>query len=263
MRWGRWIVVPVVTITLVAGCKGGSSGSRASSAGNSALPETTGTDPAAPATTGARAASPGSFDDLNQDGVPDPTCGTKDFGGGLVLTLLCDGGAYASEPSAGTTLVPGSLYGLPSISDDLKARLLTDVSANAIQARDPGGKQVVVFFIQSDTLFDVGSAALSDPARATLDGLARNIKATWPAAPIQVRGHTDSTGNASANQVLSEQRATNVTGYLATRGFDRATLTSIGFGSTQPIALERNPDGSESVAGRRENRRVELVVRIP
>ena len=180
-----------------------------------------------------------------------------------MLTLLCEGAAYASEPSEGTTLVPGSLYGLPAIADDLKTEVLTDVSANAIQARDPAGKRIVVFFIQSDTLFAVGSAALSDPAKATLDGLARNIKGKWPTAPVQVRGHTDSTGSAAANQALSEQRAANVAGHLAGRGYDRASVTSIGLGSTLPVALEKRPDGSESPEGRRENRRVELVVRIP
>ena len=265
VRWGGLLVAPVLMITLAAGCNGGSSASNGSSGETSSVPETTASSVEAggTSTTTAPAAAAGSFDDLNQDGEPDPTCGTKDFGGGLVLTLVCEGGSYASEPSEGTTLVPGSLYGLPAIPDDLKAQVLTDVSANGVQARDPAGKQVVGFFIQSDTLFAVGSAALSDPARATLDSLAGSLKGKWPTAPVQVRGHTDSTGSARANQTLSEQRASNVAGYLAARGFDRASVTSIGLGSTLPVALEKNPDGSDNPTGQRENRRVELVVRIP
>ena len=84
---------------------------------------------------------------------------------------------------------------LPGLAVDL-----SDVSGSAVQGRDPDGRKVVVLFISSDTLFDVGSAVLGNPARATFDGLARVIRENWPAAPVQVRGHTDATGSAAANQ---------------------------------------------------------------
>ena len=240
---------------LMAGCSGGSSGeagpSPESSAPASAAPADT------PGTTAARTSRLSSYDDMNEDGQPDPTCGTRDFKAGLVLRVPCEAGFYASDPSEGTTLVPGALSGLPALPDDVKEQVLTDVSANAIASRDEAGKQVIVFFIQSDTLFATGAAALSGPARETLDGLARNISRTWPGATVQVRGHTDSTGSAALNQTLSEQRATNVANYLASQGIDRSRLSSVGLASTLPVALE---DGE---LGRRENRRVELVVRLP
>jgi outer membrane protein OmpA-like peptidoglycan-associated protein len=198
-----------------------------------------------------------SFDDLNQDGQPDPTCGTQDFRAGLVLRLPCEAGYYANDPSEGTTFVPGSLAALPGLPDDVKALLLTDVSADAIAAKDDAGKQVVVIFIQSDTLFATGSSSLSGPARDTLDGLARNISRAFPGASVQVRGHTDATGGAAVNQPLSEQRAATVATYLASQGIDRARLTAVGLGSTLPVAVENGE------LGRRENRRVELVVRLP
>ena len=197
------------------------------------------------------------IDDLNQDGQRDLVCGARDFSAGLVLQIPCDAAGYASEPSEGVTRLPNALSSLPSISDQLKAATLSEVSADAIAARDPGGEQVYVFFIQSDTLFDVGSSTLSNPARATLDGLARGIQASWPSASVQVRGHTDSTGSASANQTLSEQRASNVMSYLATRGIAQSCLSSVGLGPNVPIAAESNQ------AGLGENRRVELVVRLP
>jgi outer membrane protein OmpA-like peptidoglycan-associated protein len=242
--------------TLMAGCSGGSSGGEAGSPSETSAPASVDTPDRAPATT-APASRLSSFDDMNQDGQPDPTCGTRDFKAGLVLRVPCEPGFFASDPSEGTTLVPGALSGLPSLPDDVKDKVLTDVSANAIAAKDEAGKQVIVFFIQSDTLFATGSANLSGPARDTLDGLARNISRTWPSATVQVRGHTDATGSAAANQTLSEQRATNVANYLASHGIDRARLTSVGLASTLPVVLE---DGE---LGRRENRRVELVVRLP
>ncbi|MDQ3896286.1 MAG: OmpA family protein, partial [Actinomycetota bacterium] len=255
-HWRRLLAVTAVTATLLAGCSGGSSsGDQAGPSPATGGSETTVETEATPTT--ARRGPLSSFDDMNDDGVPDPTCGTRDFKAGLVLRLPCEPGWYANEPSEGTTFVPGSLAALPGLPDDVKAQVLNDVSASAIGAKDDAGKQVVVFFIKSDTLFATGSAALSGPARDTLDGLARNISRTWPAASVQVRGHTDSTGSASVNQTLSEQRAANVATYLASRGIDRARLTSVGLASTAPIVLE---DGD---AGRTENRRVELVVRIP
>ena len=240
--------------TLVAGCSGGSSSNDQSGSSSSSddTPDTTAVTPST-----ARRSALSSFDDMNEDGVVDPTCGTRDFKAGLVLRLPCEPGWYANEPSEGTTYVPGSLAGLPGLPDDVKADVLNDVSASAIATKDEGGKQVVVFFIKSDTLFATGSATLSGPARDTLDGLARNISRKWPAATVQVRGHTDSTGSASANQTLSEQRAANVATYLSSHGIDRSRLTSVGLASTAPIVVE---DGE---AGRTENRRVELVVRIP
>jgi outer membrane protein OmpA-like peptidoglycan-associated protein len=256
-RWRRVIVAALCGAILLAGCSGGgSSDEDAGPSSETSAPET-GTPAPTTVTTTTRGGRLSSFDDLNQDGQPDPTCGTQDFKAGLVLRLPCEPGYYANDPSEGTTFVPGSLAALPGLPDDVKERLLTDVSANAIAAKDDAGKQVVVVFIQSDTLFATGSASLSGPARDTLDGLARNISRTFAGAAVQVRGHTDSTGGVAVNQPLSEQRAANVATYLATQGIDRARLTSVGLGSTLPVAVENGE------LGRRENRRVELVVRLP
>jgi outer membrane protein OmpA-like peptidoglycan-associated protein len=252
----RMAVAALVGAVLLVGCSsGGSSGDQAGASSETTTPTAAAPDASVPTTTSVRRLS--SFDDMNEDGQADLSCGTRDFKAGLVLRLPCEPGFYASDPSEGTTLVPGSLSGLPSLPDDVKEQVLTDVSANAITAKDEAGKQVVVIFIQSDTLFATGSASLSAPARDTLAGLARNISRVWPLSTIQVRGHTDSTGTAAVNQPLSEQRAANVATYLATQGIDRARLSSIGLASGLPVVLE---DGE---LGRRENRRVELVVRLP
>ena len=250
MGSGRRLAAAALTALLVGACRGGS-------AADEGAPATTAaTESPEPTPTTAPGAVRSTFDDLNEDGVPDPTCGTRDFRAGLVLRVPCEPGYHANDPSEGTTLVPDSLSGLPGLPDDVKEEVLTDVSANAIGAKDEAGRQVIVLFIQSDTLFATGAATLSGPARDTLDGLARNISRKWPAASVQVRGHTDSTGTAAVNQSLSEQRAANVATYLASQGIDRGRLTSVGLASTVPVVVE---DGE---LGRRENRRVELVVRV-
>jgi len=71
---------------------------------------------------------------------------------------------------------------------------------------------------------------------------------------IEIAGHTDDTGNASANQALSERRANTVKQMLVSRyGADANHLTAKGYGAEQPMA------GNDTEQGRAINRRVELV----
>ena len=71
---------------------------------------------------------------------------------------------------------------------------------------------------------------------------------------IEIAGHTDNTGNAAANQSLSERRANTVKQTLVTRyGADANRLTAKGYGAEQPIAA------NDTEQGRAINRRVELV----
>lgn len=71
---------------------------------------------------------------------------------------------------------------------------------------------------------------------------------------IDIAGHTDSTGDATANQALSERRAAAVKQALtATYGADAARITTKGWGAEQPIQDNATPDG------RAMNRRVEIV----
>ena len=261
MRRGGTLLLAVLIAALGAACGGSGNDDSSSSSSDTTAHETTTAPSGSEDTTTLPAGATAGLDDYNQDGQPDPICATGDFKAGLVLRIPCNAADYAPGVREGTTLVPNSLYALPGLPDELKDKVLTGASADAVQGRDESGKLVYVLFIQSDTLFEVGSSKLSDPARDTLNALANNIKRQWPTASVQVRGHTDSTGSASANQTLSEQRAKNVADYLATQGIDRSRITSVGLGPTVPIVLEKNPDGSDNPEGRRYNRRVELVVR--
>src|SRR5690606_37436547 len=69
---------------------------------------------------------------------------------------------------------------------------------------------------------------------------------------IQVSGHTDSTGGAALNQLLSEERAASVGSYLRTQGIVAGRIQTVGYGPRQPIA------SNDTEAGRSANRRVEL-----
>ena len=107
--------------------------------------------------------------------------------------------------------------------------------------------------LKNDILFTTGSAELSDAAKTTLTDLNKVLK-KYPENIIQVQGHTDSTGSASFNQTLSEQRAKAVYDFILDNGLKTSGLTYIGFGSKQPVA------SNDTAEGKAKNRRVELKI---
>ena len=103
--------------------------------------------------------------------------------------------------------------------------------------------------------FDTGSAALSPLAKKQLDRVAGALK-RGPNIRVTVRGYTDSRGNSSKNQMLSQKRARAVASYLmmAVGNFNNAPR-AVGMGETNPIA------SNDTASGRARNRRIELNLR--
>ena len=60
---------------------------------------------------------------------------------------------------------------------------------------------------------------------------------------IEIQGHTDSSGSAQANQVLSERRAKSVVDYLTSKGVQSSRLKWGGYGDKVPIATNDTPEG--------------------
>jgi outer membrane protein OmpA-like peptidoglycan-associated protein len=101
-------------------------------------------------------------------------------------------------------------------------------------------------------LFDLDSANIRPESRPVLDEVV-HLLASEPAWKLTLEGHTDGSGAPAHNQTLSEQRAAAVKAYLVAQGVATARLTSVGFGSSRPVA-----DNATDL-GRARNRRVELV----
>jgi outer membrane protein OmpA-like peptidoglycan-associated protein len=114
------------------------------------------------------------------------------------------------------------------------------------------GEGIVIKF-KEKVLFAYDRSDLNATAKTNLDKL-KNILLKYPETNITVIGHTDSKGSESYNQTLSESRATAVTNYVSQIGIDKARLTAIGKGETDPIATNDTEEGSAS------NRRVEFVI---
>ncbi|HEY1204094.1 MAG: OmpA family protein [Bryobacteraceae bacterium] len=132
---------------------------------------------------------------------------------------------------------------------ELRAQLLSQFNA-ILQTRDTARGLIVNM---SDVLFDTGKSSLRPLAREKLAKVA-GIVSGHPGLRLDVEGHTDSVGGDAYNQQLSEDRGSSVRDYLTEQGMAAASVTSRGFGKTQPVA------SNETAAGRQQNRRVELVI---
>ena len=217
--------------------------------------DTTTTD--APSTTGdvGPAGSTTGLDDVDGDGSPDPTCGTSDLGGGLVVRQLCT--SLAPDLEGGVVATPGSVLTLAGVSFPE----IENVDVTARAARTDDGRKVNIFLLGSDTLFDTGQAQIRSTAEAALPGLVAALSAHFPGASITVRGHTDSVGDPAANMTLAQARADAVLSWLVSNGgVPEGQISAAALGAAVPAALETNPDGSVNDTGRQVNRRVEIVV---
>ena len=72
---------------------------------------------------------------------------------------------------------------------------------------------------------------------------------------LKVVGHTDNTGNSSANLELSKGRANSVVAYLTSKGIAKDRFQTVdGRGDSEPIA------DNSTVAGKAKNRRVDITL---
>src|SRR5579864_3026157 len=132
---------------------------------------------------------------------------------------------------------------------ELRAQLLLQFNA-ILQTRDTARGLIVNM---SDVLFDTAKFSLRPEAREKLAKVA-GIVSGHPGLRLDVEGHTDNVGGDDYNQQLSEQRGSAVRDYLTQQGMQQSSVSTRGFGKTQPIAT------NDTAAGRQQNRRVELVI---
>ena len=99
--------------------------------------------------------------------------------------------------------------------------------------------------------FSHNSKMLSDKAKEKLDRIVEIIRSN-PPANITLNGYTDSYGEKSYNEMISEVRANMVKAYLVNKGVDSNNIQTFGHGAQQFIG------SNKTLEGRRMNRRVEI-----
>ena len=120
------------------------------------------------------------------------------------------------------------------------------VGANFIDYLKSGSADEQAFTLDR-VKFETGSATLTADSRDQLDAV-KNILDNYGAVHVQLQGHTDPTGNADANMILSQNRAESVMNYLVGAGIDGSRLTAKGYGSTMQKATNA------------ESRRTDMIV---
>ncbi|HMM13085.1 MAG TPA: peptidoglycan -binding protein [Parvibaculum sp.] len=118
------------------------------------------------------------------------------------------------------------------------------------------------FVIQSEILFDSGSAEINPSGVAQLQKIADAVREIAAEIPndiqwvIRVDGHTDAnpihTAQFPSNWYLSSARAIAVVNFMAKRGVPPEHLAATGFGEFQPL------DTGKSAAAFKRNRRIEF-----
>ena len=101
--------------------------------------------------------------------------------------------------------------------------------------------------------FESGSAILTDAGNKILDEMVVALTKVG-AKKVKIIGHTDSSGDANTNTVLSQERAMAVQNYLVSKSIAVERLSTAGKGSSQPVA------DNSTVEGRKKNRRIEFEV---
>ena len=139
-------------------------------------------------------------------------------------------GVYDNDDRCITAAGPASNRGCPEIKKEDRAKV--ELAVKAVQ-------------------FESGKAVLLKQSFKVLDDVVTVLKA-YPYYSLDLRGHTDSQGEAKMNHDLSHARAKTCYDYLVSKGVPASRLTSEGFGETKPIADNMN------AAGRAKNRRVEF-----
>lgn len=115
-----------------------------------------------------------------------------------------------------------------------------------------GGQKVLDQTLSNRVVeFESGSANLTPGGIAILKEMLAAMKQIGN-PKVQIIGHTDSSGDRTANVVLSLARANAVRAYLVEHGIPAGNLSALGSGSDRPVSTNDTPEG------RAKNRRIEF-----
>ncbi len=125
-----------------------------------------------------------------------------------------------------------------------------EIDLHIIMVRADVGSKVVL----KNIFFDVGKFDLKTESLSELDKI-KDLLTGSPNLKVQINGHTDNTGSATANKQLSLKRATAVVDHLVSLGVDASRLTAKGYGAERPIV-----SNDDEMGGREINRRTEIEI---
>ncbi len=141
---------------------------------------------------------------------------------------------------------------MDSQKKDLDKNLKKEREAGAIKVQKLDNNAVRIV-MTGQTAFETDSATIKPGFQPTMDKLADTV-IRYGKTALTITGHTDSRGTPKHNIDLSQRRAQAVYDYFVSKDVNAARLVAMGKGETEPVAT------NNSESGRRQNRRVEILV---
>jgi outer membrane protein OmpA-like peptidoglycan-associated protein len=176
----------------------------------------------------------------------------------LIFFLMRRGNDNKSAMNADTTssTIDPLTDDWSSIDRNAPAAAYAEITDKDINVR--GNDQYAIYSVDETILFGTDQTTVRPEAAEKLKQIAGSAEQRFAGGQLRIYGYTDSTGTASHNKELAEQRAQSVQNWLVQNGDvaqDRISINLVGEG--QPVA------SNATAEGRAQNRRVEIVVRKP
>ena len=210
------------------------------------------------------------------DGIAALTSAYNTMSRKTAVIMVTDGNSnYGSDPVAQVTALynsnPDICVHVISLADTPEGKETLKTIANMrncsviVEAADLNRSDAAVAQFVNDVFFDTvrggridlrsvqfgfDSDVITDDSAAVLDTVANMLKES--PRNVEISGHTCSIGADEYNMGLSQRRANAVKNYLVTKGIAASSLTSKGYGESQP-KFDNNTE-----EGRRLNRRAEI-----
>lgn len=158
--------------------------------------------------------------------------------------VIPHGGNYGINTSVDGYLFNSLNFEVPMYSEE------QDIETAILMQKVTVGSKAVM----KNIFFDVGKAELKNESVSELERIL-DLLTNNPGIKLQINGHTDNSGNAETNKVLSLKRAETVIAFLIARGIDFNRLKAVGYGQERPIV-----SNDDEAGGREINRRTEIEV---
>ena len=169
--------------------------------------------------------------------------------GGLLGGLI--GGKTGRIIGAAAGGIGGGVIGYKM--DQQIKELEEQTAGTGVDVSETDGGEAILVNLPDGVTFSTGSYTISPGFRDLLDRVAGSLR-QYPNSLIDVYGHTDTTGSATTNQRLSEQRAQAVANYLISQGVSSSRVRWMGFGETR-LKVSTGDNVNEPL-----NRRVEIKI---
>ena len=138
------------------------------------------------------------------------------------------------------------------LTDYAQSILGGDIYYSPLIKNPKGGDTLAIYF-------DLDAKTLTTRTERQLTIVAKLLKTSLE-KKLTISGHTVSLGSDPYNLTLSRARAEQVMQFLADNGINKEQMEIVGYGKSKPRLPNTTATGDDSPAGRRANRRAEILL---